>query len=244
MIPQTILPPAPTTPETSARTVLTNEIAARYLPRIRRHAGRIARRLPRHVLVGDLVSAGFVGLVDAFMKFDPTRMESFEAYVDHRIRGAILDELRAHDPLTRDQRAFARRLSVARQTVANETGQAATEHELAARLGLPLETFRAQLERMSSTSARSEATPYDEELLAASEPANDRPDECVSARQERAQVAQAIDRLPPRQREVLRMHYEEGRTLREIGEVLGVTESRISQIHSEAVARLRGMLAG
>jgi RNA polymerase sigma factor for flagellar operon FliA len=225
------------------RPTLTNETAERYLPRIRRHAARIARRLPRHVQVGDLVSAGFVGLVDAFMKFDVSRMESFDAYVDHRIRGAILDELRAHDPLTRDQRIFARRLATARQTAANETGGSPDEVEVARALGINVVQYRAQVERMAATAARSEAAPYDEESVEASEPTHDRPDELAEQHEQRSRIAAAMDRLPPRKREVLRMHYDEGRTLREIGEHLGVTESRVSQIHSEAVLRLRTLLS-
>ena len=88
------------TPRTPTTATLTNEMAEKYFPRVQRQAARIARKLPRHVSVGDLVSAGCCGLIDAFFKYDPTRMESFDAYVDHRIRGAILDELRTHDPLT------------------------------------------------------------------------------------------------------------------------------------------------
>ncbi|MFO0625697.1 MAG: sigma-70 family RNA polymerase sigma factor [Polyangiales bacterium] len=224
------------------RPMLTNETAERYLPRIRRHAARIARRLPRHVQVGDLVSAGFVGLVDAFMKFDVGRMESFDAYVDHRIRGAILDELRAHDPLTRDQRIFARRLATARQSAANETGGTPDEVEVARVLGITVMQYRAQVERMAATAARSEAAPYDEESVEASDPTHDRPDELAEQHEQRSRIAAAMDRLPARKREVLRMHYDEGRTLREIGEHLGVTESRVSQIHSEAVMRLRTLL--
>jgi RNA polymerase sigma factor for flagellar operon FliA len=181
------------------RPTLTNETAERYLPRIRRHAARIARRLPRHVQVGDLVSAGFVGLVDAFMKFDVSRMESFDAYVDHRIRGAILDELRAHDPLTRDQRIFARRLATARQTAANETGGSPDEVEVARALGINVVQYRAQVERMAATAARSEAAPYDEESVEASEPTHDRPDELAEQHEQRSRIAAAMDRLPPPQ---------------------------------------------
>lgn len=228
----------------SIRPRLTNEDAAKYLPRIRRHAARIARRLPRHVVVGDLVSAGFMGLVDAFLKYDTSRMDSFEAYVDHRIRGAILDELRAHDPLTRDQRAFSRRLAQARQSAANRIGRTANEGEVAGEMGLTLAQYRVQIERMTATAARNEAAPYDEEVVEACEPANDRPDEICEQHQEHLQVFGAIENLPARQRDVLKMHYEEGKTLREIGERLGVTESRVSQIHSEAVLRLRSMLTG
>jgi RNA polymerase sigma factor (sigma-70 family) len=123
--------------KTPARVPLTDELAARYLPRVQRHATRIARKLPRHVQVGDLVSAGFCGLVDAFLRFDPTRMESFEAYIDHRIRGAILDELRHHDPLTRDQRAFVRSVTEARQSFSGREGRLPDERELAAELAPP-----------------------------------------------------------------------------------------------------------
>jgi RNA polymerase sigma factor for flagellar operon FliA len=227
----------------NARPALTNEIAMRYLPRIRRHASRIARRLPRHVLVGDLVSAGFMGLIDAFLKFDTSRMESFDAYVDHRIRGAILDELRAHDPLTRDQRMFARKLAEARHTAANEVGYTPDEHEVARAMGLTMGVYRAQLDRMAATAARNEAVSYDDDMDDVIKPSNDRPDDNAEQNEQRKRVALAMGHLPPRQRDVLRMHYDEGRTLREIGERLGVTESRVSQIHSEAVGRLRALLA-
>lgn len=227
----------------NARPALTNEIAMRYLPRIRRHASRIARRLPRHVLVGDLVSAGFMGLIDAFLKFDTSRMDSFDAYVDHRIRGAILDELRVHDPLTRDQRVFSRRLAAARHSATHRLGHTPDEHELAAEMGMTLATFRAQTERMFTTAARTAlCASFDPEVHTHSEPANDSPDSLAAAHEERSMIDDAVGQLSPRQQEIVRMHYDEGRTLREIGEVLGITESRVSQLHAEAVGILRTSL--
>ncbi len=225
------------------RPMLTNEDAQKYLPRVQRHAARIARKLPRHVNIGDLVSAGFCGLVDAFLKFDTSRMESFEAYVDHRIRGAILDELRANDPLTRDQRTFVRRTNEARVSFSNREGRMPDERELAAEMGLTLAQYRHHLDRMHATSVRSEAMPFNEDEDCPDEPANDVPEQVYTAKESRARMDQAINTLPPRLADVLRMHYHEGRTLREIGLELGVTESRVSQLHGEAIGRLREVVS-
>ncbi len=230
-------------PAETYRPALTNDVAVKYLPKIRRHATRIARRLPRHVQVGDLMSAGFMGLIDAFMKYDTDRMDSFDAYVDHRIRGAILDELRVHDPLTRDQRIFARRLSAARQSAANETGYAPNEQDVAKVLGLPLATYRTQVERMTALSARNEAGVYDEDVVDTVEPTDDQPDVLAEQSERRQRISAAVHTLPRKLQTLIRMFYEEGKTMREIGEHLGVTESRVSQLHSEAVAQLRGVLS-
>ena len=242
----TTAPTAAATKTSRTRTTripLTDDLAAKYLPRVQRHAARIARKLPRHVQVGDLVSAGFCGLVDAFLRFDPTRMESFEAYIDHRIRGAILDELRHHDPLTRDQRAFVRSVSDARQSFSGREGRMPDERELAAELGVTLARYRHQVDRMHATAVRSDATPFNEDEDRPAEPANDSPDAIASTRERNDRIACAMNTLAPRLRDVLRLHYHEGRTLREIGVVLGVTESRVSQIHGEAVIRLREVLS-
>jgi RNA polymerase sigma factor for flagellar operon FliA len=170
-------------------------------------------------------------------------MDSFEAYVDHRIRGAILDELRQHDPLTRDQRAFVRSIAAARHSFSSREGRMPDEHELAAELGISLTRYRQQLDRMHATAIRSDAVPFNEDEDSPAEPANDSPDVIAATRERNDRIAAAINMLPQRLRDVLRLHYHEGRTLREIGLVLGVTESRVSQIHAEAVVRLREVLA-
>jgi RNA polymerase sigma factor for flagellar operon FliA len=169
-------------------------------------------------------------------------MDSLEAYIDHRIRGAILDELRDHDPLTRDQRAFARRLAVATHRLAASLGRAPEEPELAAEMGLTLEALQSSLSKMNATASRSGAAVYDDEMATLGEEF-DRPDALVERRERRTLVAAAVDRLPTRQRQVLQMYYDEGLTLRQIADAFGVTESRISQIHSEAIARLRTLVA-
>jgi RNA polymerase sigma factor for flagellar operon FliA len=224
------------------RPALSNELARRYTPRIRRHAARVARRLPRHVAMADLVSAGYAGLVDAFVRFDTSRMDSFEAYIDHRIRGAILDELRDHDPLTRDQRAFARRLATATHQLAVKLGRAPEEAEIAASLEMSLSALQSQLSRMNATAARSGAAVYDEETVESVSEDAERPDAQAERSERRALVGAAMDQLPARQRKVLQMYYEEGQTLRQIADSLGVTESRVSQIHSEAINKLRTMV--
>lgn len=226
----------------SGRTALSNELARHYTPCIRRHAARVARRLPRHVAMADLVSAGYAGLVDAFVRFDKTRMDSLEAYIDHRIRGAILDELRDHDPLTRDQRAFARRLAAATHQLTMSLGRAPEESEVAAALELTLDALQTQLSRMNATASRSGAAAYDDDMESVGEEL-DRPDAIAERTERRALVHSAMERLPPRQRQVLQMYYDEGQTLRQIADILGVTESRVSQIHSEAIGRLRVLVA-
>ncbi len=231
-----------TTTRTERPTTLTNELAEKYLPRVQRHAARIARKLPRHVNVGDLVSAGCCGLLDAFLKFDTSRMESFDAYVDHRIRGAILDELRAHDPLTRDQRTFAKRVALARHAIANREGYMPSEHEIAAEMGLSLTQYRHQVDRLHATASRSEATPFNEDEDPLAEPANDAPETLAANKEDSDRIHAAMDQLSPRHREVLKLHYDDGRTLREIGLAIGVTESRVSQIHAEALLQLREVL--
>ena len=223
----------------STRPALSNEIAGRYTTRIRRHAARVARRLPRHVVVSDLVSAGYAGLVDAFERFDTTRMQSFDAYVDHRIRGAILDELREHDPLTRDQRVFARHLTITVHACTLRLGRVPESAEIALALDMTLSEYHAQLSRMNATSSRSAALAFDEDAMEAEGELSNRPDDLAEHNERRAMLNTAVERLSARHRLVLKMHYDECQTLREIADALGVTESRVSQIHSEIITRLR-----
>lgn len=229
--------------EPPARLRLTNSLAEHYRPRIQRHATRIARKLPRHVQVNDLVSAGFAGLVDAFRNFDPERMESFEAYIDHRIRGAILDELRAHDPLSRDRRTFVRKMALARQQLVSRLGREPSEAEVALEMDMSLALFRSRVARASEM-AQHQACEGSELVEEKEDDANRSPEARVEMTAERLQVLRACETLPERQRLVLRLHYREELTLRQIGERLGVTESRVSQIHAEAILRVRCALTG
>lgn len=231
---QPTLPPPPMSP---ARARLTDELARRYLVRVIAHAKRLARRLPPHIALNDLISAGLLGVVEGFLRFDPDRSETLDAYLDHRIRGALLDELRRADPLTRAQRGFARQLGRASRAAANEPGGVCDE-SLAKALGLSLTELRTRVSQVNVAMAIQGtgcADRVEDDALT--------PDNEVSARQEHKLLSNATGSLPAREREVLRLYYDEGQTFREIGGHLGVSESRVSQLHSRAIQNLRAILS-
>ena len=210
---------------------------AAYLARVIVHARRLARRLPPHVALNDLISAGLLGVVEGFLRFDPDRAETLDAYLDHRIRGALLDELRRADPLSRAQRGFARQLGRAAQAAANDSGDACDE-SLAETLGLSLAEFQARVAQVQ-VAVTIQGTGCEERIPDEAV----RPDEEVADRQEHWILADATGSLRPREREVLRLHYEEGQTFREIGSRFNVSESRVSQLHTHAIKNLRSILS-
>jgi RNA polymerase sigma factor for flagellar operon FliA len=216
---------------------LTDAVARKYLVRVVAHARRLARRLPAHVSLGDLISAGMLGVVEGFLRFDPNRAETLDAFLDHRIRGALLDELRRNDPLSRGQRTFARKVDRATRAAAG----GASEESLAAALGLGLATFRERVAEVSTAMAIQATgdglhTDYvpDDGL---------RPDEALDARKRRTLLAQSAETLSARERELLALHYEHGQNFREIATRFGVSESRISQLHTHAIQQLRARIA-
>jgi RNA polymerase sigma factor for flagellar operon FliA len=227
-----------TTP-TNDTHALPADVAARMIPRIHRIARHIARRLPRHIRVDDLVGAGCQGLVSAYARFDASRGEEFEAFAELRIRGAMLDELRAVDPLSRDQRANARRMAAATHALHARLGRAPAADEIAAELGITLEEYWER----TTVAASGGTTSLDDEDAAPRAQIHDRSaepaDELLSRKEEREAIRGALSALPPRLRRVLELYYGEGLTLRQIGDMLGVTESRISQLQTEAVRRIR-----
>ncbi len=227
-------------PEPRTRAQLTDELAKKYLVRVIAHAKRLARRLPPHIALNDLVSAGLLGVVEGFLRFDPSRAESLDAYLDHRIRGALLDELRRVDPLTRAQRGFARKLGRATRD-ATAAGESTSDESLAGALGLSLTDLRARVSQVSVAMAIQSTG--DEDSGERVEDGSLTPDDAVSAQQEHTLLSNATESLPAREREVLRLYYEEGQTLREIGSQLGVSESRVSQLHTRAIQSLRSILS-
>ena len=212
-----------------------------YGPLVRSVAHRVAAGLPSHVDVDDLVQSGVFGLVDAVERFDPERCPRFETYAAQRIRGAILDDLRAQDWVPRTVRGRARELDRAREHLAGRLGRTATDGELAAALGVPLRDLRAtgRGALLVSVEALDEAGGLSEVL--ADDTAAD-PVAVVQQRETVRQLSAAVSQLGDRDREVIRMYYVENRTLAEIGRILGVTESRVCQLHSRLVGRLRGRL--
>lgn len=230
---------------TAARKIkrtLTRADYDRYLPLVRRIAMRLARRVPNHISVGDLISSGWVGLVEAFSRTDPDMPEEeFEAYASHRVRGAMLDYLRGLDPATRQARNASRRVARIINQLTQKLGRPPEEEEIAEGLGIELEDYRKLLNNISSA-GMSRLEMVDLDKVDTQPERRDAPDERAETRLLAEQVAKAIERLPLRLQQILALYYQEDCTLREIGAVLEVSESRVCQLHAEAMHRLRADL--
>ncbi len=222
-------------------------LLAEHLPEVHFIARRIHSRLPGHIPLEDLVHAGVIGLIDAVDKFDPAKRVQLKSYAKFRIRGAILDSLRDADWSPRSLRHQSRRLEEAQRVISGSAGRAATETELAEYLGLELPAFQellAELRGLEVASLHDSAAPDDEEpqpSAAAPAPQADPFSLCLQS-EIKSHLAQAISALDRRQREVLSLYYCSELTMKEVGEMLGIGESRVSQIHSAALAQLRGRM--
>lgn len=201
-------------------------------------AGRLGAGLPKSVDTADLVSAGVFGLMDAIDKFDPNHGVKFETYAVPRIRGAILDSLRALDWVPRSVRSRSRSVQNAISELEHTLGRAPNEEEIAAHLEIAVE----ELQKWLSDIASGTVGPLDH-LVGDAAPRTEAADAAIEDRSMRDHMRAEIKKLPDRERTVLVLYYDENLTLSEIGEVLGVTESRVSQIHSKAVLQLRSRLA-
>lgn len=225
------------------------QLLLEQLPQVKYIARRIHERLPQHVPFDDLLHAGIVGLIDAMHKYDATKNVRFASYAKFRIRGAILDSLRDMDWSPRDLRRKARRLEATMQKLQTELGHSATEPELAEAMGMTLEEFQHMLNEIRGLEVGSlqiesledgRETDLSENIAG---PPDQDPLSLYMRTERKQMLAQAIARLPEREQQVLALYYQEELTMKEVGAVLGVGESRVSQIHSVAVARLRAMLA-
>lgn len=211
-------------------------------------ARRIYERLPQHVDLEDLISAGVVGLLDAFAKFDPAKNVQFRSYAQFRIRGAILDSLRLLDWSPRDLRRKGRQIEETIRRLTAQFGRAPGEPEVARAMGIPLEDYQQMLGELKGLEIGTlhVERPDDsgeEELAYIPNPAEDDPLFLCLNSEMKERLAQAVERLPERERLVITLYYYEEMTMKEIGLVLGVVESRVSQIHSSAVVHLRASLA-
>jgi RNA polymerase sigma factor FliA len=219
-----------------------------HLPTVRYLARRIHERLPQHVELDDLVSAGVVGLIDAFSKFDHTKKVQFKSYAQFRIRGAILDSLRTLDWSPRELRRKGRAVEEAIRSVTQRVGRAPSEQEIAKEMELSLGEYQLLLgdlkglEIGSLHMERSEDSGDEELAYIPGAPEDDPLFRCLKGEMKQ-RLADAIDDLPEKERLVLTLYYYEELTMKEIGLTLGVVESRVSQIHSSAVLRLRTSLA-
>jgi RNA polymerase sigma factor FliA len=224
-----------------------------YAPLVKYVAGRLASGLPAHVDEGDLVSYGLLGLIGAIERFDPDRDIKFETYAMSRIRGSIIDELRSLDWVPRSVRARARNIEGAIGQLEAKLMRAPTDAEIADRLGLSEEELDESLLEISRTSIAAldelwtgSGTGGDPVALidTLEDTESPEPQEAMADTELREALADAIARLPEREKLVITLYYYEELTLREIGEVLGVTESRVSQLHTKAILRLKPRLAG
>jgi RNA polymerase sigma factor FliA len=218
-----------------------------HLPIVRFLARRIHERLPQHVDIEDLVSAGVVGLMDAFTKFDPQKKVQFRSYAQFRIRGAILDSLRTLDWSPRDLRRKGRAAEEAIRVLTGRLGRAPGEAEIAAEMGLSLEDYQSLLGDLKGLEIgtlhveHNEDSGEEELAYIPGRPEDDPLFLCLRGELQE-KLAGAIDELPERERLVMTLYYYEEMTMKEIGMALGVVESRVSQIHSSAVLHLRAEL--
>lgn len=226
---------------------LRDRLVLHYAPLVKYVAGRVGTGLPAHVEVSDLIQSGIFGLVDAIEKFEPERGLKFETYAMQRIRGAILDDLRAQDWVPRSVRSRARDVERALERLEARLQRSATDAELADELGVSQGDLRcvfAQLQMTSVVALDDLIGPARGASLADTLP-DDRAEDPVAAlvdRDNRRQLVEAVERLNERDRIVVTLYYFENLTLAEIGKVLGVTESRVCQLHTRAVLRLRSKL--
>jgi len=222
-----------------------------YSPMVKFVAGRLGAGLPSHVEDADLISYGLVGLIGAIERFEPERGIKFETFAMTRIRGAIIDELRSLDWVPRSVRSRAREIEAAQAKLEHELQRAPTEAELAAKLNMTEEELQSALLEIANSSVYaldelwtvSDSSGDQVSLLdtIADESAAD-PQEALASTEVKDLLTEAISGLPEREQLVVALYYYENLTLREIGEVLGVTESRVSQLHTKAVMRLKSSL--
>jgi RNA polymerase sigma factor FliA len=231
---------------------LRDRLILTYAPLVKFVAGRLGSTLPSHVDEQDLVSYGLLGLIGAIERFDPEREIKFETYAIARIKGAIIDELRSLDWVPRSVRTRAREIERAIASLERTLMRAPTDEEIAAKLELTpveLEDSLAEISRTSMAALDELWSPSaggDQVSLIDTIEDESGPDPEISLEQTelREALGEAIARLPEREKLVVTLYYYEELTLREIGEVLGVTESRVSQLHTKAVLRLKARLSG
>jgi RNA polymerase sigma factor FliA len=222
-----------------------DRLIVHYSPLVKFVAGRVGAGLPNSVDAGDLVSAGVFGLIDAVERFDSSRGVKFETFAVPRIRGAVFDGLRQLDWVPRSVRSRAREVETAFAELEGRHGRAPTDAELSTHLKISAPEFQKWLNSIASTTVG----PLDRALVAGAEPralsgdVPETPASVVEDNEVKRLVRGEVKRLPDREKMVLSLYYDEGLTLAEIGTVLGVTESRVSQIHTKAVLHLRSRMS-
>ncbi|MBW2552549.1 MAG: FliA/WhiG family RNA polymerase sigma factor [Deltaproteobacteria bacterium] len=222
-----------------------DRLIVEYAPLVKYIANRIAMRLPPHIDVDDLINSGVLGLIDAIEKFDPSKEVKFKTYAEIRIKGAILDELRAMDWVPRSIRKVINKFMGAYHELEQQLGRPAKDEEMAELLGLEMEEFYKLLKQSAGVPLISldVLVDYDDKkrniLSCLGDPKSVNGFGIMGLSEVKDAIAQAIDDLPEKEKQVISLYYYDELTMKEIGKVLDLTESRVSQIHTKAVLRLK-----
>ncbi len=240
-------PPQPEAPEAEPDVQDREYLITECLPLVKFVAHRISSRLPSHVEMDDLIHSGILGLMDAVRKFEPDRNVKFKTYAEQRIRGAILDGLRDLDWVPRSLRRKKKDIEAAYHLLEQQHGRAATDEEVAAHLGLALEDLHHSLDELKGVTLGAFVDAGEngegENLISfVPDPDGENPHILLQAREVRLLLKSAVERLPTKERFVVQLYYFEELTMKEIGTLLNITESRVSQLHTKSMLRLRGKL--
>jgi len=218
-----------------------DQIVLEHLPLVKAIAIRVHENLPVHVDVDDLVHAGILGLLDAVEKFDSSKNVVFQAYAKHRIKGAILDSLREQDWASRDMRKRQKQMDTVTRNLSTKLGRTPTENEVAEGMGVDVERWRRMVGELRTIGLVSTTVAGDDErdrIQEFADTPDGQPDHVCARRQLQSTLARAIGHLPVRYQKVVFLYYTNEMTMKEIGEILGVNESRVSQIHKTALKRM------
>lgn len=218
---------------------IVNKLIADHVEIARRIALKVARRCPDHVQREDLVAAGMIGLTEAAHRYDDSRAEPFVGFAERRIRGAVLDELRRGDMLTRRARKLAKNVKSAIRSV-EASGANATDQAVASALGVTVDHYRAELANLANVEVESIDDKFATQQVADATP----PDEAAEKNKMLRTVRAALGKLGERDAQLLSLHYLEELTYSEVGSVLGITPSRVCQLISRAMERLRALVGG
>lgn len=231
-----------------SKTTKRDRVVLEHLPLVKAIAVRVYENLPVHVDLDDLVHAGILGLFDAATKYDPEKQVVFSSYAKHRIKGAILDSLRQLDWASRDLRRRHKQLEAATRDLAAELQRMPTEAEIAARLGVDVDRWRQMMLDLRSVGLVSASTRSadNEDMPAPDFPGKPetQPDSMCAREQLRSVLATAMHTLPERYKKVVVLYYTNEMTMKEIGGILGINESRVSQIHKSALEKMNVVLQG
>ena len=218
-----------------------------YVPLVRRLAHHMIAKLPPNVELDDLIQVGMIGLADALSRYEASQGVQFETFATQRIRGAMLDELRDGDWLSRGSRKSQKQIEQAVRKLEQKLGRSPVESEIATELALPLAEYQSLLGKVRGTQLvylEDMHNGEDDNGFLDRHTADTEADPMSMLKDQRLRMAlvQAIDTLPERERQIMGMYYEQDMNLKEIAAVLGVTESRVSQLHSQSIARLRAKM--